>query len=43
LLVEDDVAIAQIYKLKLELDGYLFVTAVAGETGLSMAESSCPT
>ena len=41
-MVEDDVAVAQMYKLKLELDGYLVVTAVDGETGLSMAEKFVP-
>jgi len=30
------------YKLKLELDGYLVVTAVDGETGLSLAENFVP-
>jgi DNA-binding response OmpR family regulator len=42
LLVEDDVAVAQMYKLKLELDGYLVLTAVDGETGLAMAEKFHP-
>ncbi len=41
-MVEDDVAVAQMYKLKLELDGYLVVTAVDGETGLSLAENFVP-
>jgi len=41
-MVEDDVAVAQMYKLKLELDGYLVVTAADGETGLSMAETFMP-
>jgi DNA-binding response OmpR family regulator len=41
-MVEDDVAVAQMYKLKLELDGYLVVTAVDGETGLLMAEKFVP-
>src|SRR5438093_8795410 len=42
LIVEDDFAVAQMYKLKLELDGYLVGTAVDGETGLSMAEKFAP-
>lgn len=42
LLVEDDIALAQMYKLQLELDGYLVVTAVDGETGLSIAEKFAP-
>jgi DNA-binding response OmpR family regulator len=42
LIVEDDVAVAQMYKLKLELDGFMVVTAIDGETGLSMAERFVP-
>jgi DNA-binding response OmpR family regulator len=42
LIVEDDVAVAQMYKLKLELDGHMVVTAVDGETGLSMADRFVP-
>ncbi len=42
LLVEDDVAIARMYKLQLELDGYLVLTAADGETGLSIAERCEP-
>lgn len=42
LLVEDDVAVAQMYRLQLELDGYLVLTAIDGETGLSMAERFGP-
>src|SRR5712691_1970315 len=42
LLVEDDVAVAQMYRLQLELDGYLVVTAADGETGLSLAERFVP-
>ncbi len=30
------------YKLKLELEGYLVVTAIDGETGLSMADRFVP-
>ncbi len=42
LLVEDDVAIARMYKLQLELDGYLVLIAADGETGLSIAERFKP-
>jgi DNA-binding response OmpR family regulator len=42
LLVEDDAAAAQMYRLQLELDGYLVLTAIDGETGLSMAERFQP-
>jgi DNA-binding response OmpR family regulator len=42
LLVEDDAAIAQMYRLRLELDGYLALTATDGESGLSMAERFQP-
>ena len=42
LLVEDDAAVAQMYRLRLEMDGYLVLTAVDGETGLSMAERFQP-
>lgn len=38
LVVEDDVAVAQMYKLKLEVDGYLVLTATDAEAGLFMAE-----
>jgi DNA-binding response OmpR family regulator len=37
LLVEDDIAIAQMYKMRLELDGYLVLTATDGESALSIA------
>ena len=42
LLVEDDEAIAQMYKLKLELDGYHVDVARDGELALQMARRSLP-
>ncbi len=42
LLVEDDAAVAQMYRLRLELAGYLVLTATDGDTGLSMAERFQP-
>jgi CheY-like chemotaxis protein len=42
LFVEDDEAIAQMYKLKLELDGYRVDVAPDGEIALQMARSSLP-
>src|SRR5690349_5262493 len=42
LLVEDDAVVAQMYRLRLEEDGYLVLTAIDGETGLSMAERFHP-
>jgi two-component system, response regulator len=42
LLVEDDPTVAQMYRLRLEMDGYLVLTAIDGETGLSMAERFQP-
>src|SRR6266702_7379841 len=38
LLVEDDAAVAQMYRLQLELEGHLVLTAADAETGLSIAE-----
>jgi DNA-binding response OmpR family regulator len=38
LLVDDDTAVAQMYKFRLELDGYLVLTAKDGKTGLLLAE-----
>ena len=35
---EDDGAVAQMYRLQLELEGYLVLTAADGEIGLSIAE-----
>ncbi len=42
LLVEDDAAIAHMYRLQLELEGYLVLTAAEGEAGLSIAERFQP-
>jgi two-component system, chemotaxis family, CheB/CheR fusion protein len=42
LLVEDDIATAQMYKMRLELDGYLVLTAAGGESALSIAEKFEP-
>jgi two-component system phosphate regulon response regulator PhoB len=42
LFVEDDPAVAQMYKLKLELDGYHVEVAPDGEVALSMARSEPP-
>ena len=42
LFVEDDAAIAQMYRLRLELDGYQVEVAGDGEVALEMARSSAP-
>jgi CheY-like chemotaxis protein len=42
LFVEDDPAVAQMYKLKLELDGYQVEVAGDGEVALKMARKSLP-
>jgi DNA-binding response OmpR family regulator len=42
LFIEDDPAVAEMYKLKLELDGYTVVVAKDGEEGLEMADASPP-
>jgi DNA-binding response OmpR family regulator len=42
LFVEEDTAIAQMYKLKLELDGYQVHVAGDGEMALQMARASVP-
>jgi CheY-like chemotaxis protein len=42
LFVEDDAAVAQMYKLKLELDGYRVEVAGDGEVALRMARSTVP-
>ena len=42
LFVEDDPAVAQMYKLKLELDGYQVEVAGDGEVALDMARTSLP-
>ena len=42
LFVEDDVTVAQMYRLKLELDGYLVDVAGDGVTALEKARASRP-
>jgi CheY-like chemotaxis protein len=42
LFVEDDPAVATMYKLKLELDGYRVEVAGDGEMALAMARTSLP-
>jgi DNA-binding response OmpR family regulator len=42
LFIEDDPAVAEMYKLKLELDGYTVNVAKDGEEGLSIANQSPP-
>jgi CheY-like chemotaxis protein len=42
LFVEDDPEVAQLYRLKLELDGYRVEVAEDGEVALQMARSSLP-
>jgi DNA-binding response OmpR family regulator len=42
LFIEDDPAVAEMYKLKLELDGYTVVVAKDGEEGLELADASPP-
>ena len=42
LFIEDDPAVAEMYKLKLELDGYTVTVARDGEEGLQMASQSPP-
>ena len=42
LFIEDDPAVAEMYKLKLELDGYTVTVAKDGEEGLQMASTSLP-
>lgn len=42
LFVEDDPAVAEMYKLKLELDGYQVEVAGDGEVALKMARTSLP-
>jgi CheY-like chemotaxis protein len=42
LFVEDDPSVAQMYKLKLELDGYQVTVATDGEQALEMATSNPP-
>jgi CheY-like chemotaxis protein len=42
LLVEDDISVAEMYKLKLELDGYKVDVASDGEAALDMARAGRP-
>ena len=42
LLVEDDQSVLEMYRLKLELDGYRVSTAADGEEGLRKAETLRP-
>jgi len=42
LFIEDDPAVAEMYKLKLELDGYTVTVAKDGEEGLRVANDSPP-
>jgi DNA-binding response OmpR family regulator len=42
LFVEDDRSVAQMYKLKLELDGYRVDVAYDGETAVDMANTETP-
>jgi DNA-binding response OmpR family regulator len=42
LFVEDDEAVAEMYKLKLELDGYAVEVAADGETAVDMAMENPP-
>ena len=42
LFIEDDPAVAEMYKLKLELDGYTVRVAKDGEEGLQIASDALP-
>ena len=42
LLIEDDVAAAEMYRLRLVADGYSVVIARDGQEGLSMAADQAP-
>ncbi|MGH7904863.1 MAG: response regulator [Candidatus Dormibacteraceae bacterium] len=42
LFIEDDPTVAQMYKLKLELDGYKVTMAKDGEEGLHLAQEGPP-
>jgi DNA-binding response OmpR family regulator len=42
LFIEDDPAVAEMYKLKLELDGYRVSVAKSGEEGLDVAQQLLP-
>ena len=42
LFIEDDAAVAEMYRLKLELDGYTVTVAPDGEEGLRIARENPP-
>jgi len=42
-LIEDDINLQNMYKLKLELEGYEVITAVNGRDGLELIEKHMPT
>jgi CheY-like chemotaxis protein len=42
LFIEDDAAVAEMYRLKLELDGYTVTIAPDGEQGLKQAKEAPP-
>jgi CheY-like chemotaxis protein len=42
LFIEDDAAVAEMYRLKLELDGYTVTIAPDGEQGLKLARETPP-
>lgn len=42
LFIEDDAAVAEMYRLKLELDGYTVTIAPDGEQGLQLAKDNPP-
>jgi len=42
LFIEDDAAVAEMYRLKLELDGYTVTIAPDGEQGLKLAHENPP-
>jgi DNA-binding response OmpR family regulator len=42
LFIEDDAAVAEMYRLKLELDGYTVKVASDGEEGLGLAKANPP-
>lgn len=42
LFIEDDAAVAEMYRLKLELDGYTVTIAPDGEQGLKLAKEGPP-
>jgi CheY-like chemotaxis protein len=42
LMIEDDSAVAEMYRLRLSADGYIVTIARAGEEGLELARSTKP-